>query len=188
MLVLPDPNDDAALLEKAKRGDKAAVGQIYHRYVEPIYHFARLRMGDAQAAEDLTSTVFEKFLHALAAGKGPRHHLRGWLFQVARSAIFDSYGEARNVTFENIDDWNIPEGVAPEAAMIAHYDAETLRKTIAELSPDQQEIILLRFDQQLTLQETADILGKNANTVKTLQFRAVNRLRELLQRRTIREQ
>jgi DNA-directed RNA polymerase specialized sigma24 family protein len=77
VLVLPDINEDDTLLAKARRGDKVAIGQIYRRYVEPIYHFARLRMGDAQAAEDLTGSVFEKLMTALAEGKGPRQHLRG---------------------------------------------------------------------------------------------------------------
>jgi RNA polymerase sigma-70 factor (ECF subfamily) len=187
VLVLPEPNDDAALLDKARRGDKVAIGQIYRRYVEPIYHFARLRLGDAEAAEDITSLVFEKFLGALAEGKGPRQHLRGWLFQVARNAIYDSYGKSQSLPIETIEDWEAPEAIAPESAVIANHDSESLRQAIRELSPDQQEILLLRFDQQLSVQETADILGKNTNTVKALQFRAVNRLRELLQRRSIRE-
>lgn len=187
MLVLPEPHEDDALLDKARRGDKAAIGQIYRRYVEPIYHFARLRLGDAQAAEDITSLVFEKLLSSLAEGKGPRQHLRGWLFQVARNAIYDSYGKVQSLPIETLDNWESPETITAESALIASHDAESLRKAIGELSPDQQEILLLRFDQQLSLQETADILGKNINTVKALQFRAVNRLRELLQRRSIRE-
>lgn len=187
VLVLPDSNADDALLAKAKQGDKAAIGHIYRRYVEPIYHFARLRIGDAQAAEDLTSLVFEKFLSALADGKGPRQHLRGWLFQVARNAIYDSYGKLQSLPIETLDEWEASETLAPEAAVMANLDSESLRQLIAELSPDQQEILLLRFDQELSLQETADIVGKNINTVKALQFRAVNRLRELLQRQGIKE-
>jgi RNA polymerase sigma-70 factor (ECF subfamily) len=187
VLVLPDIQDDEQLLQKAKRGDKAAIGQIYHRYIEPIYHFARLRLGDAQAAEDLSSLVFEKFMTALAEGKGPNRHLRGWLFQVARNAIYDSYGKVQSLPIETLEEWESPDYIAPEDAAIAHWDAASLRKTIAQLSPDQQEILLLRFDQQLSLQETADIVGKNLNTVKALQFRAVNRLRELLQRTGIKD-
>lgn len=188
VLVLPDPLDDEALLAKAKNGDKVAIAQIYRRYVEPLYHFARLRLGDAQAAEDLTSLVFEKFLKALSEGKGPRNHLRGWLFQVARNAIFDSYGKVQSLPIDTLEQWESPNTIAPEAAAIASSDADTIRQTITELSPDQQEILLLRFDQQLSLEETASIVGKNINTVKALQFRAVNRLRELLQRKGIKEQ
>src|SRR5262245_29591485 len=100
VLVLPDNQDDEAVLARAKAGDKAAIGLIYRRYVEPIYHFARLRLGDAQAAEDLTSSVFEKFIKALAEGKGPKQHLRGWLFQVARHAIYDSYSKVQSLPIE----------------------------------------------------------------------------------------
>ena len=187
LLVLPDAEDDEFLLHKARAGDKNAIGQIYRRYVEPLYHFARLRLADSQAAEDMTSLVFEKFLNALKEGKAPTRHLRGWLFQVMRNAIHDTYGRQQNLPIETIEEWENPEAINPENSLMQAWNRQNLREAIRQLSPDQQDILLLRFDQQLSIQETAEILGKNPNTIKALQFRAVNRLRELLQRKGMKE-
>lgn len=182
VLVLPNPIEDDSLLSRAKNGDKVAIGDIYRLYVDSIYQFCRLRLGDAQSAEDITSQVFTTFIQSLAKSKGPKHHLRGWLFKVARNAMYDTYGKQQTLPIETIEQWAHIDSIDPENAAFQAIDADMLRERITMLSPDQQDILLLRFDQQLSLQETADILGKKVNTVKALQFRAVNRLRELLQR------
>lgn len=182
VMILPDPLEDDALLERARQGDKVAIGDIYRQYVDSIYQFCRLRLGDPQSAEDITSTVFTKFIHALAQGKGPRYHLRGWLFKVARNAIYDTYGKKQTLPIETIEQWVDVESIEPENVVFDAIHADAIRANITMLSPDQQDVLLLRFDQQLSLRETADILGKNVNTVKALQLRAVKRLRDLLQR------
>jgi len=187
VMVLPDPIEDDSLLNRARRGDKAAMSEIYRLYVESIYQFCRLRLGDAKEAEDITGTVFTKFIQELAKGKGPRYHLRGWLFKVARNAIYDSYGKARTLPIETIEQWEHLDSLHPEQLAFQSIDGEALRDSITMLSPDQQDVLLLRFDQQLSLQETADILGKNVNTVKALQLRALKRLRKLLERIGVRE-
>ncbi len=182
LLVIPDSDGDNDLLARAQRGDEIAIGQIYDRYVEAIYQFARLRVGDARATEDITGTVFEKFIKALAQGKGPREHLRGWLFQVARHVIYDSYGQQQTLPLETVEQWSAPHAPDPEKQVLHSLDAQAVRSLLGALSLDQQEVLLLRFDQQLSLQETADIMGKHINTVKTLQYRALKQLQKMLKR------
>lgn len=182
VMALPDPIEDDSLLRRANTGDKAVISEIYHLYVDSIYQFCRLRLGNPQAAEDITSTVFTKLIAQIAKGKGPRHHLRGWLFQVARNAIYDTYGKVQSLPIETVEQWEYIDSVDPENEVLKSLDASKLREVMQSLSPDQQDVLLMRFDQQLSLKETADILGKNVNTVKTLQLRALTRLRKLLQR------
>lgn len=179
VLVLPDESGDSQLLQRARQDDKEAVAQIYRDYVESIYQFVRLRVGDAQVAEDITSTVFMTLIDDFAKGKGPRSSLRGWLFQVARYKIYDTYGQQHTLPLETINQLESFTG-NPEVELGQSLNRDMLRALIGQLSPDQQEILLLRFDQQLSLQETADIMSKNINTVKTLQLRAVKRLRKLI--------
>lgn len=184
VLVLPDPQADDALLARARQGDKAAMSMIYQRYVDAIYQFCRLRLSDAQRAEDITSQVFTTMISDFARGKGPRRHLRGWLFQVARYKLYDTYEQGKQdpLPLNTIEQMTTLPDLQPENATLNALTAAVVRERIAELSPDQQDVLLLRFDQQLSLRETADILGKNVNTVKTLQLRAVRRLRQMLQR------
>ncbi|MEO1287446.1 MAG: sigma-70 family RNA polymerase sigma factor [Chloroflexota bacterium] len=182
VLVLPDVTQDDVLLGRARDGDKEAISEIYRQYVDSIYQFCRLRLGNAEQAEDITSTVFTKLLQSIAKGNAPQYHLRGWLFKVARNAIYDTYGKNIPLPLETIEQIDAGDSINPETIVNQELNADALRASLQELSPDQQEVILLRFDQQLSLRETADILGKNINTVKALQFRAVNRLRDVLQR------
>ncbi|MGJ3237733.1 MAG: RNA polymerase sigma factor [Anaerolineae bacterium] len=182
VMVLPDPVDDDTLLKRARQGDKSAMTIIYRQYVDPIYQFCRLRLGNPQQAEDITSTVFTRFIQSITQGNGPDRHLRGWLFQVARHAIYDSYGKKQPLPVETIGQWENLNSIDPEYEAYKTINADVLREHVAMLSNDQQDVLLLRFDQQLSIRETADILGKNENTVKALQFRAIKRLRDLLQR------
>ncbi|MGB7338035.1 MAG: sigma-70 family RNA polymerase sigma factor [Phototrophicaceae bacterium] len=181
VLILPDVSSDDRLLNRARDGDKDAITQIYHHYVESIYQFCKLRLGHPQQAEDITSMVFTKFVQAVAQGKAPRYHLRGWLFKVARNAIYDTYGEQKTLPLETLEQWENPDAIDPEYLVQQSLNLDMIRESIMQLSPDQQDVILLRFDQQLSVQETADILGKKVNTVKALQLRAVSRLRTILQ-------
>jgi len=188
VLVLPDASPDEHLLQEARRGYRMAVGQIYEKYMEPIYQFARLRVGDAHTAEDITSNVFLTLVKTLQEGKGPRTNLRAWLFQVARNQVYDHYKRDEPLPIETLDQWfAAPEDINPELQVLQSLDIETIRNTIRQLAPDQQEVLLLRFDQQLSLKETADIVGKKINTVKTIQLRALTRLRKLIQEGSARE-
>ncbi len=183
--VSPESPSDDQLLYRANRGDRHAVSEIYQRYFEPLYQFIRLRVQDTHTAEDLTSIVFEKFIRTLRAGKGPQHHLRGWLFKVARNAIADHYHQIPTESLDVVEDWGHPTGeYEPETQLMHSGDLMAVREALGTLSAEQLDVLLLRFDQQLSLQETADVLGRNINTIKTLQLRALEKLRQTVQRKS----
>lgn len=181
ILVLPDYSEDDRRLKRAIKGDKTAIAQIYDSYFEPVYQFIRLRVGDQQTADDLTSLVFLKFINALQGDNPPRKSLRGWIFRVARNVLHDHYGENEALPVETIDQWvHGPREDDPEVNLLQTLDVETARRALQMLAPAQQEVLMLRFDQQLSLKETADIMDKNINAIKALQFRAIATLRQIL--------
>lgn len=181
LLVLPDITTDDERLAQAQQGDKQAIAAIYQSYFEPVYQFVRLRVGDTQVAEDLTSDVFVKFIQALKNDKGPRLSLRGWIFRVARNRIYDHYGEQPLLPSDTLDRWLVSDGdTNPEIQVMHAIETERAIQVISMLASAQQEVLMLRFDQQLSLQETADVMDKNVNAIKALQFRAVNTLRQIL--------
>jgi len=182
LLVLPDPSQDMMVLNRAYQGDKQAIAALYRQYLEPIYQFVRLRVGEKQTAEDITSTVFTKFVLAIKKKKGPRQSVRAWLFQVARNEIYRHYGKTEPLPIETLDQWFASDDKTPEENLLEDDRRQATREAIRMLSSDQQEVLLLRFDQQLSLQETADIMDKNVNTVKTLQHRALLKLRQIVKR------
>lgn len=181
VLVLPDAAPDDDTLTRARAGDEAAIVAIYQRYFDPVYQFCRLRVADQQTAQDLTSEVFVRFIKALKHETAPQVSLRGWIFRVARNLIYDHYGREPELPVETLDRWMRPDSdTNPEVEALRSLSVARARRAIAMLAPAQQEVLLLRFDQQLSLQETADIMDKQVNAIKALQFRAVNTLRQIL--------
>lgn len=181
VLVLPDVTTDNATLARARDGDEDAIVAIYHHYFNPVYQFCRLRVGDTQTAQDLTSEVFARFIKGLKRETAPHTSLRGWIFRVARNLIYDHYGREQELPVDTIDQWMVSDThTDPEVQTLRSIQAERARRAINMLAPAQQEVLMLRFDQQLSLQETADIMDKQVNAIKSLQFRAVNTLRQIL--------
>jgi RNA polymerase sigma-70 factor (ECF subfamily) len=182
VIVLPDIPEEDRLLARARRGDDDAIRAIYQHYFSPIYQFIRMRVDPVDTAEDIASEVFLRLVAALRSRNAPRKSLRGWLFRVARNALHDHYGKEQQFTITTLEEWiPAPSEGDPELQFLRTLDGERCRNAIRELSTDQQEVIILRFGQALSLQETADIMGRNTNAIKQLQFRAVNNLRRILQ-------
>jgi RNA polymerase sigma-70 factor (ECF subfamily) len=182
VLVLPDVQTDDDTLARARSGDEEAIVAIYRSYFNPVYQFCRLRVGDANTAQDLTSEVFVRLIGALRRETAPRTSLRGWIFRVARNLIYDHYGRDEGLPMETIDQWvSTDPDTDPEVEALRNIRGERARRALRMLAPAQQEVLLLRFDQQLSLQETADIMDRQVNAIKALQFRAVNTLRQILQ-------
>jgi RNA polymerase sigma-70 factor (ECF subfamily) len=181
IIVLPDISIEDQLLAQARQGNQDAIMRIYESYFPPIYNFIRLRVDDLQLAEDLASDVFVKLVQTLRSRNAPRHSLRGWLFRVARNLLHDHYGKTRQMTTEALDEL-LPASPDedPEKQFMRSIGIQRLRRAIRMLAPDQQEVLILRFAQALNLQETAEIMGRNLNAIKALQFRATSNLRQIL--------
>lgn len=179
VLILPNEEQAPTLLEQAYSGDREAIAVIYDAYFEPIYQFIRFRVSSVQIAEDIASDVFLDFIRGLKQRRGPRTNLRAWLFRVARNKIADHYGKQAALPLETIEEWFADDQPNLERQLVDTLDREMIRQLVMQLNLDQQSVLLLRFNQQLSLQETADIMGKNVNTIKTLQSRAIKKLAQL---------
>lgn len=180
MIVLPDPGEDDSLLSAAHQGSPSALTEIYDRYFQSIYSFIRLRVDDAPLAEDLTSEVFVRLVEAVRRRSGPRSSLRGWLFKVARNLVHDHYRSRHGLSEEALGDWMASPSPDPEVHAIYAASIDLVRRALRGLTPDHQEVLILRFAQNLSLQETAEIMGRRTNAIKQLQFRATQALQRAL--------
>jgi RNA polymerase sigma-70 factor, ECF subfamily len=157
--------------------------EVYELYFPSIYQFIRLRIDDRQTAEDIASDVFMQFIDSVGTLRGPRRSLRGWLFRVARNRIARHYGRANRVSetaFDELMGSTQSDSEELELQFIRKLDSERARNALRMLSADQQEVLILRFSEALSLQETAEVMGKSESAIKSLQFRAVDTLRSLL--------
>lgn len=179
LIALPDLPEEDRLLAKARRGDQKAIAEIYESYFDAVYQFIRWRVSDLALAEDLTSDVFIKFLSALQSPNAPRQSIRGWLFRVARNVLHDHYSR-RETAGELDEDLPVPAEMTMEDQFMRHLESERIQRAVRMLAADQQEVLILRFGQMLSIHDTAETMGKTISAVKSLQFRAVETLRRLL--------
>lgn len=180
LLVLPTNDTDDRILAELQRGNAQAVDAVYETYFAPLYNFTRLKVGDAALAEDIVGEVFVQLMRVLGTPAAPRTHLRGWLFRVARNQIAAHYDRSRQITLTELEDWMPAKTENPEDLALTSIEVERVRAAIRTLSEDYQEVLILRLGQRLTLRETADIMGRSVAAVKSLQFRALDHLRNLL--------
>jgi RNA polymerase sigma-70 factor (ECF subfamily) len=180
VLILPDTSVEDELLRRARNQDNAALRDIYERYFTPVYQFMRLRLNDREQAKDLTADVFVDLFIAIKGRHPPRDSLRAWLFRVARNKLADHYGRQRRFPAATLEEWIPSNDEDPAIAFLGRWRLGRVRQALAQLNAEQQEVLILRFGQGLSLQETADVMVKSVSAIKSLQFRAVERLRDLL--------
>ena len=176
-------NDDA--LVAAAKTDRAAFALLYRRYLDPIYRYCYRRLGDRAPAEDATSQVFERALNALPRhnGREPSGWFRPWLFTIARNTVNDVYRAPRRE--EPIDaGMAMPDGrPGPEEFATSRAEAAWVRGLLAHLTPGQRQVVELRLA-GLTDGEIAEVLRRSPGSVRTAQYRALLRLRSLIETRT----
>lgn len=175
---------DELLLEMAMAHSPFALTAIHDLYHARLYHYIRCRVGQPSTAEDLTSDVFVQFLDALRFGHSRPRSLGQWLFAVARHRVADYYRDRH--TEVSTSERFIADRIAsdqgdPVARLNKSLRHEALRAALQSLSTPQREVLALRFSADLTVRETARILGKSEGAVKVLQFRALNNLRSIVE-------
>ena len=172
------------LVRRTQAGDPEAFGLLYDRYVDTVYRFVYYRLGDRTQAEDLTSETFLRALRRISTVHEQGRDIGAWLVTIARNLVLDHVKSAQYrlcVPTEEIVEAHLEQaGDTTEAAALAGIDQRALLEAVRLLSPEQQESIVLRFFQGLSLAETAEVMGRNAGAVKALQHRAMQRLHILL--------
>lgn len=169
---------DAALVQAAQAGGAAAFGELYERYRDAIYRFCLARTGTSHDAEDLTADVFVKALRSLDAYQDRGLPFAAFLYRIARNAAIDRSRTLRQpVSFD---------GLVVEPAATQNVEAEAnlaveksiLLTALTHLKPEHRDVITLRFIEGYAALEVAQMLGKTEGAIRTLQHRALERLRK----------
>lgn len=175
--------DDRALAARASGGDAEAFGLLYDRYLAAVYRYVFYRVRNEAEAEDVTSDVFLKALRAIPRYE-PRQAFLAWLYRIARNAVIDRgrhLASRTQVTFEDALAHDPGDRVAdPDRGLLAGSDASAVRAAIARLTPLQQEVIVLRYVEDLDTKAIAQITGRRDGTIRGIEFRALGVLRGLI--------
>jgi RNA polymerase sigma-70 factor (ECF subfamily) len=172
------------LVARAKEGDRQAFAQLYRTYLPTVYKFLYYRTNSNKAmAEDMTAEVFLRALRKIGDFNWTGADFGSWLLRIARNLILDNAKSSR-ARLETVTD-EMPEDAAGEARATEDSVMETLQnegvyKAIKQLSPDQRDVITMRFIQGMDVSEVAAAMDKKEGTIRTLQFRGLKTLQKLL--------
>ncbi len=178
-------SSDEVLLQRAANGDKQAFGILYDRYLADIYRYCYFRVANQSEAEDLTQITFLKAWENLfqsEKGKEVRS-FRAWIYRVAHNAIIDHIRTRKPVEASVHEDLFESAFIDPEKSLQDQEDSQTVANAIQQLDSVYQQVIVMRFVNQYSHTETAQLLGVTANHIRILQFRALKKLSDILRKR-----
>ncbi|MDA8220083.1 MAG: RNA polymerase sigma factor [Dehalococcoidales bacterium] len=175
--------DALSLAAAAAAGDRQAFAQLYDLYVDRVYHYIYYRLGSARDAEDLTENVFLKAWQAMRRYQPNGTPVFAWLVRIAHNALIDHLRTSRETApIEEIAE-DAVEGAHwadPVQAADLRCTQGQLRRAILGLKPEQQQVIIMRFIDEMSHAQVADALEKTEGAVRVIQHRALAALRQAM--------
>jgi RNA polymerase sigma-70 factor, ECF subfamily len=176
-------DDDRPLFERVRKGDQDAARILYERYFDRIYNYVYARLGRAEDAEDLAIDTMTRSLTRLDLFQDQGVAFSSWVYRIAHNATIDHYRRHGKVTLVSLEHATPPESADPSELAVEHLSNEDLRAALRDLTDEQQQVLILRFFQDLTATQVAGIMGKSVGAVQALQHRALGSLERALQGR-----
>lgn len=183
-----------SLLDRARSGEAEAISALYRQFLPGVYWYIAARVPDRGIAEDLTSEVFLEMVEGINKVRANGEAMfASWLFQVARVTVAGYYRKHKHIpTSISLEaslweDDGSATSTRPEADPVHWTEARdewhVVAEAINELTEEQRQVLVGRLILGYDVTTVAQMVGKKANAVKALQFRALNSLRRLLQKR-----
>lgn len=179
---------DKQAFSRLKSHDKEAFIAVYDAHVKDIHRFVYFKIGNSEEANDLTSMIFLKaWNHIQNNTLEDAKTLRALLYKIARNSIIDYYRETGNKLISSLDDEEnkidvIDEAKDPQERLDQESDLELIKSKLPLLKEEYREVIVMKFINDLSLEEIAEISGKSKGNVRVLLHRALNALRELVEK------
>ena len=190
-MLNPSKERSGLLLEEKEREivynaqkDPRSFTPLYDHYFPKVYNYIYRRVQNVQLTEDLVAETFYKALANINKFKwrGQGYSFAGWLFTIARNQVIDQFRKQEpQLLGESGWDLVAPETDNPEDRVLQAATREDLLKVIQTLTPNQQDALLLRFQEGLKIKEIAAVLDKNEGAIKALLFRGLKSLRKKLE-------
>ena len=169
------------IIRRAIQGQSSAFGLLYDHYQPQIYRFVVLKVSRREEAEDLTHQAFLNAWQNIGSYQDLGFPFSSWLYHIARNLIIDFYRTQRpQVNLEEVDPEFAMSVLSTEELVAKRLEVERVKAAIQKLKTIYQDIIILRFIEELSIREVARVLKRSEGAVKLLQHRAMKQLKELL--------
>lgn len=165
--------DEVQALSGLRNLDSQVIAAIYDKYFPEVYRYVRYRYSDEHVAEDIASDVFVRLLEAAQNGRGPQSNLKAWLLATASHIVTDHMRKQYRRPTEALSEDLLDLASMPHDEFDRREQSRSFQQAYAQLTPEQQHVLALRFGEGCSLEETATVLNKKVNAVKALQFRAL---------------
>jgi RNA polymerase sigma factor (sigma-70 family) len=170
-------DEEKRLIERAKK-DPREFGALYDRHFQQIYRFVYSRVREQTAAEDVTSEVFIKALKAMPRYQDTGRPFAAWLYQISVNAIADRYRTLRPThALDDFHDLSVG-GPAIDEQAAQQDEIRRIWRMVEELPLQQRTALVLKFQEDMKIEDIAVAMGKTPGAVKLLIHRGVSRLRE----------
>ncbi len=173
--------NEADLAQRASQRDQAAFAELYNAYVDKIYKYIYYKVGNAPDAEDLCEQVFLKAWEAIGRYTWCGYPFSSWLYKLAHNLVVDHYRMRRDTLPLNDVLATSDEPVDPESLLRQTLDAYELREAIFQLTPEQRQVIALKFIEGYENAEIAQMMNKKEGAIRALQYRALRSLQAILE-------
>ena len=181
---MTDPeNNEEEVLTKASQGDHDAFGKLYERYVERIFNYVYYRTGNQHDAEDLTARVFQRAMNHIRNYTDRGVPFSAWLYRIAHNLVANWHRDRSRKQEVPIDDIPIlpSKGDHPEKNLVRSQEEEALLRMIRKLPPERQNLLILKFVENLSNAEIGAIMNRSEGAVKSLYHRTLLALRDQLE-------
>lgn len=174
--------DEHNLVARAKEGEAEAFGLLYDFYMPRIYRFVLFRVSHREEAEDLTHQTFLKAWEHIETYEPRGYPFSSWLYKIARNAVIDNHRRSKpQLSIENIAPNLLIEEDSQGQEMEAKLEWDKLLVGIRKLKEVEQDVLIMRFVDDLTHQEVAKAIGKSEGATKVIQHRALRNLKKVLE-------
>jgi RNA polymerase sigma-70 factor (ECF subfamily) len=164
------------LVNRAAQGDIEAFGQLYTIFLDRIYRYVLYQVRDKMTAEDITEEVFLKAWKAIKTCKGKGKTFSSWIYRIAHNHIINTrrnLNKLSSIEVEKLSSLN-----EPDLVFEMNSEQHEIMESIAELPPNQAQVITLKFIEGFDNREIGKILGKSEGAVRITQLRALTALRQ----------
>ena len=171
--------EDLHLVKQAQKGSLSAYQTLYMRHLDAIYRYFFFQTKDKFLAEDLGQEVFIKIWKSIDKYDENKGAFTSWMYRIAHNLLVDYYRGKKTLTLKEgleasySEDW---------LEKLDHSEKiQNVKKALENVSADYKEVIILRFFEDLSVEEVSQIIDKSEENVRVIQHRAIRKLKEILE-------
>ncbi|GAB4434707.1 MAG: hypothetical protein Kow002_21520 [Anaerolineales bacterium] len=175
------------VLARASQGDREAFGELYARYIDRIFNYVYYRTGNTHDAEDLTARVFQRAMKHIHNYTDRGVPFSAWLYRIAHNLVANWHRDRSRKQEIPITEMPVlpAKGDHPETKLVRTEEQEALLKLIRKLPPERQQLLILKFVENLSNAEIGQIMGRSEGAIKSLYHRTLLALRDQIGDKTL---